>query len=138
MKNVTRAFALLVAIASTIVAAACTRSTSAKGIWETGTVTLLVSAGPEVAEVVFADNALVRVDYTTADAAVNERVRARVDALVTEAKVKGLFIKWHEPGSSPQDEGALVGASPKPGQPNFARAMYHHLGDTPGFAVRAK
>jgi len=111
---------------------------AAEGIWESGTVTLLLSKGPDVAEVVFVKNELVRIDYKTTDESIKEQVRARVEQLIATGKERGLSGKWHAPSDSPDEEGGLVGATARPGEPTFARLMYHHIGDKDGFNVRAK
>jgi hypothetical protein len=121
--------------ALTLWLAACGQD--AQGPWDSGTVVLLVSQGAQEAEVVFEKNEFVRIDSTSTDAAFKDEVRARVEQLVAEAKVQGLHAKWHADDEG-QERGALVGASPKPGEPHFARAMYHHLGHGDGFNVRAK
>jgi hypothetical protein len=108
-----------------------------KGPWGTGDVTLILGKGPDVAEIVFLKNELVRIDYKTGDTAIREQVRTRVEGLVAAAKEKRLPAKWHEDGDTPGEE-RLVGASPRPGEPHFARVMYHHLGEKDGFSVRVR
>jgi hypothetical protein len=49
-----------------------------------------LSKGPDVAEVAFVNNELVRIDYETTDEAIKEQVRARVEQLIATAKERGL------------------------------------------------
>lgn len=113
---------------------ACSRRRS-QSPWDTGTVTLVVGEhGPDLAELVFEKNRLVRVDFKTEDVAARTRIQTRLDELQREAERVGLFIKFHADGG---ERGGLVGASPKPGQPHYARAIYQRFGDK-DFRIQAK
>lgn len=92
--------------------------------------TLLVSsAGRPIAELVFADNRLARVDYQTQDEVQRGAFQRRLDAVMLEARRDGLRVKFHGVGSTPGERGALMGAQPKPGGAYFTLAMREHLGD---------
>ncbi|EYF02076.1 hypothetical protein [Chondromyces apiculatus] len=129
---------LLVALASS----ACDRATLSPGSSEAGpdasrNWTLQVSARNEVvAELVFEENKLARVAYTTKEQALRDSFQARLDAVMAEAQREGLYIKFHLPDEN-GERGALAGATPKPGAPHFAQAMYEHLSDNT-FSVRVK
>ena len=123
-------------VLTTLTVHACNR-TGPRDPWETGTVTLLVGErGPEIAEVIFEKNHLVRVEYKTDDPTTRARLKARLDEIMREAEREGLFVDYHE--HSPKgDRDGLYAAKPMPGAPQFARAVYHHLSGR-DFTARAK
>jgi hypothetical protein len=129
-----RAAGLAIAL---LVVAGCSRGLSQPSDWDTGTVTLAVGErGPDLAEFVFENNRLLRVDFKTSDAAARARIQARLDDLQREAARDGLFIKFHG-DSIAGERGALMGAKPKPGDPHYARAIYQRFGDE-NFRIQVK
>jgi len=107
--------------------------------WDTGTVTLLVSkrGGPDVAEVVFENNKLIRVDYKTDEQPTRDRLKAQLDAIAGEAEREGLPVDFHGPDGPNGERGGFSAARPKPGAPQYARAVYHRLTER-DFSARAK
>lgn len=109
-------------------AGATSAAPAAGDIWQTGTVTLLLSDnGPVLAEVIFQKNRLVRIDFKTTNVATNAKVQKAIDDAVAQAKLGKLTVKYHTYDGGKRS--GLHGAQPKPGEPQFARAINHWLSD---------
>ncbi|MBX3184620.1 MAG: hypothetical protein KF915_18470 [Polyangiaceae bacterium] len=99
--------------------------------------TLLVHATNElVAELIFANNQLTRVDYRTQDEAQKRAFERRLDTVMATAKREGLRVKFHD-ARAKGERGHLIGGRPKPGETFFVLALREHLGDDT-FKVSAK
>ncbi|AKT37850.1 hypothetical protein [Chondromyces crocatus] len=132
--RILRGALLLLALSST----ACNRSTPAGDDMDTArNWALQVSVRAEVvAELIFEENKLARVEYKSQDPALRDGFQTRLDSVMEEARREGLAIKFHLPDGN-GEHGGLYGAQPRPGEPFFTQAMREHLGDGT-FSIRVK
>ncbi|AKT37846.1 hypothetical protein [Chondromyces crocatus] len=109
---------------------------SAGGLDPERSATLQASVRAEVvAELVFEENKLLRVDYETQDQALRDRFQARLDTVLGKAQREGLHMDFHQ--TLPDGARGWFLARPKPGEAHFTKAMLWHLGDDT-FTVRRK